>query len=193
MFCFSFRSPVSEFLLSDGQSQCWLLGNKLITITTSGGSGAAGSAANTPRVQYDKEGIFKGAFGQSRPEMIMSGRRRHKSAAVKSISETVILNPHSKDDLLIHRQSSPDERSDSDLSGTRSPQDEGMLSPATTTLPRTSVSLDSSRTEQHYSPDMASGKFMSHNINPHIHVWDKKTLNWFILIWFLKRVESFIV
>ncbi|XP_038058921.1 tuberin-like [Patiria miniata] len=32
------RSPVAEFLLAGGQSQSWLLGNKIITITTSGGS-----------------------------------------------------------------------------------------------------------------------------------------------------------
>ncbi|PIK60477.1 putative tuberin [Apostichopus japonicus] len=32
------RSPISEFLLVGGQSQSWLLGNKIITITTSGGS-----------------------------------------------------------------------------------------------------------------------------------------------------------
>ncbi|XP_022103490.1 tuberin-like [Acanthaster planci] len=35
---FSPRSPVAEFLLAGGQSQSWLLGNKIITITTSGGS-----------------------------------------------------------------------------------------------------------------------------------------------------------
>ncbi|XP_072035978.1 tuberin-like isoform X2 [Amphiura filiformis] len=35
------RSPVTEFLLAGGQSQSWLLGNKLITITTSGGSSRA--------------------------------------------------------------------------------------------------------------------------------------------------------
>ncbi|XP_063961204.1 tuberin-like isoform X1 [Lytechinus pictus] len=32
------RSPVSEFLLAGGQSQSWLVGNKVITVTTSGGS-----------------------------------------------------------------------------------------------------------------------------------------------------------
>lgn len=30
------RSPIAEFLLSGGQSQTWLLGHKLITVTTSG-------------------------------------------------------------------------------------------------------------------------------------------------------------
>ncbi|XP_030839899.1 tuberin isoform X2 [Strongylocentrotus purpuratus] len=32
------RSPVSEFLLAGGQSQSWLVGNKVVTVTTSGGS-----------------------------------------------------------------------------------------------------------------------------------------------------------
>uniref|UniRef100_A0A8C2ILG2 Tuberin n=1 Tax=Cyprinus carpio TaxID=7962 RepID=A0A8C2ILG2_CYPCA len=32
------RSPVAEFLLSGGPSMTWLVGNKLVTITTSGGS-----------------------------------------------------------------------------------------------------------------------------------------------------------
>ncbi|XP_071489878.1 tuberin-like [Diadema antillarum] len=32
------RSPVAEFLLAGGQSQSWLVGNKVVTVTTSGGS-----------------------------------------------------------------------------------------------------------------------------------------------------------
>ena len=35
---FLFSSPVEKFLLDGGQCQSWLLGNKIITITTSGGS-----------------------------------------------------------------------------------------------------------------------------------------------------------
>ncbi|XP_052360778.1 tuberin-like [Oncorhynchus keta] len=31
------RSPIAEFLLAGGRSMTWLVGNKLITITTSGG------------------------------------------------------------------------------------------------------------------------------------------------------------
>ena len=34
-----FRSLEAEFLLKGGQSQTWLLGHKLVTITTSGGGG----------------------------------------------------------------------------------------------------------------------------------------------------------
>lgn len=33
----SFRSPIAEFLLAGGRSMTWLVGNKLVTITTSGG------------------------------------------------------------------------------------------------------------------------------------------------------------
>lgn len=35
-FC-PFRSPIAEFLLAGGRSMTWLVGNKLVTITTSGG------------------------------------------------------------------------------------------------------------------------------------------------------------
>lgn len=35
LFC-CFRQPSAEFLLHGGQSMTWLLGNKLITVTTSG-------------------------------------------------------------------------------------------------------------------------------------------------------------
>ena len=31
------RSPIAEFLLAGGRSMTWLVGNKLVTITTSGG------------------------------------------------------------------------------------------------------------------------------------------------------------
>ena len=33
----NFRSKVADFLLAGGQSQSWLLGNKIVTVTTSGG------------------------------------------------------------------------------------------------------------------------------------------------------------
>ena len=33
-----FRTPVTTFLLDGGRSQSWFVGNKLITITTSGGT-----------------------------------------------------------------------------------------------------------------------------------------------------------
>lgn len=33
----SLRSPIAEFLLAGGRSMTWLVGNKLVTITTSGG------------------------------------------------------------------------------------------------------------------------------------------------------------
>lgn len=35
-FC-PLRSPIAEFLLAGGRSMTWLVGNKLVTITTSGG------------------------------------------------------------------------------------------------------------------------------------------------------------
>lgn len=35
----AFRSPVGEFLLAGGRTKTWLVGNKLITVTTSVGTG----------------------------------------------------------------------------------------------------------------------------------------------------------
>lgn len=34
---FPCRSPIAEFLLAGGRSMTWLVGNKLVTITTSAG------------------------------------------------------------------------------------------------------------------------------------------------------------
>lgn len=34
-----FRSPVGEFLLAGGRTKTWLVGNKLVTVTTSVGTG----------------------------------------------------------------------------------------------------------------------------------------------------------
>jgi len=36
------RSPVAKFLLEGGQSQSWLLGNSIITLTTSSGAQVGG-------------------------------------------------------------------------------------------------------------------------------------------------------
>lgn len=36
-----FRLPAADFLLKEGQSMTWLLGNRLITVTTSGCSNKA--------------------------------------------------------------------------------------------------------------------------------------------------------
>lgn len=36
---YSFRSPVGEFLLAGGRTKTWLVGNKLVTVTTSVGTG----------------------------------------------------------------------------------------------------------------------------------------------------------
>lgn len=35
----AFRSPVGEFLLAGGRTKTWLVGNKLVTVTTSVGTG----------------------------------------------------------------------------------------------------------------------------------------------------------
>ena len=99
-----FRSAVAEFLLKGGQSQSWLLGNRIITITTSGGQkvGRAGLCEKcllTARVASSK---FETPKLSSTPELESGGRRRHKSAAVRTVTEAIPLKPLSQDDILLH-------------------------------------------------------------------------------------------
>ena len=41
---FPHRSPVAQFLLKDGQQGMWVVGNKVVTVTTSGGGTKTGSS-----------------------------------------------------------------------------------------------------------------------------------------------------
>lgn len=117
------RSPVAEFLLQGGQHQSWLLGNNIITITTSGGSkvGRAGlcdkclQVARTASKKADDVSVSD-LIAQSATTPT-SGRRRHKSAAVKSHSETYTVKVVSQDDMHILRQSSRDNDAASGDSG----------------------------------------------------------------------------
>ena len=93
------RTPVADFLLAGGHTQSWFLGNKIITITTSGGAGVGNSGL------CDKCLMLARAAAKERSEASklsseMSSRearrKRHKSAAVKSHSETVTLKPLSQ-------------------------------------------------------------------------------------------------
>ncbi|XP_060567265.1 tuberin-like isoform X2 [Ruditapes philippinarum] len=104
------RSNMAEFLLAGGQCQSWLVGNKLITITTSGsGNKSANSgvcekclAAYQAVEQKDQRG----------------GRRRHRSAVVFSRSSSTMEPGYksSQDDFTVQSKTAFDDI-DLDLAG----------------------------------------------------------------------------
>ena len=106
---------MADFLLQGGQSQSWLLGNNIITITTSSGAkvGRAGLCEKCLAVARvaSKKADEKSGSVPDLPATVShpatpSGRRRHKSAAVKSLSETLPIKTVSQDDLQLFRASS---------------------------------------------------------------------------------------
>ncbi|KAK7072996.1 Tuberous sclerosis 2-like protein, partial [Halocaridina rubra] len=94
------RGCVAEMFVSGGQSQTWLVGNKLITITTSG-------CSQRPL----KHGLCDKCLqlcnlekGSPAPEPFISStvsvsRRRHRSEFHRTISHEANFKPQSKDDL----------------------------------------------------------------------------------------------
>ncbi|XP_074649402.1 tuberin-like [Tubulanus polymorphus] len=119
------RTPVTEFILSGGQSQSWLIGNKLVTITTSGGGNrvsglcekcenvcrASQALESTPNKQHrDSIGskdspnpVIEKSLETSSASDLRSKRRRHQSAAVMSVSnKSVPDKPTSQDDIQLH-------------------------------------------------------------------------------------------
>ena len=100
-----------------------MLGNKLITITTSGTkvgkNGVCEKCTALARAASEKDNPAKSGPVQSKSEV--SGRRRHKSAAVRSSSglEMSQTRAASQDDIRLHRHSSSEDgrpRSESDIS-----------------------------------------------------------------------------
>ena len=98
------RSPVAKFLLEGGQSQTWLLGNKIITITTSGGGGAKGTVGGLcEKCTAYYQGATDSSASKAPPA---SGRRRHKSAMTsRSSSSLEPGNRTSLDDMHIKGES----------------------------------------------------------------------------------------
>ncbi|KAJ8319018.1 hypothetical protein KUTeg_004109 [Tegillarca granosa] len=106
-------SHVTEFLLHGGQSQTWLLGNKLITITTSGGCNnkATQSGLCDKCMSHYQSG--QDTQEQKSAAQPASGRRRHKSAVVVSKSSST-LEPRARtsiDDSVVPSRSSYDDLS----------------------------------------------------------------------------------
>ncbi|KAK3596585.1 hypothetical protein CHS0354_015120 [Potamilus streckersoni] len=101
------RSHISDFLMAGGQKQTWLLGNKLITITTSGGAVTKGAnLCEKCMTQYH------GGESKDKLSSTQSGsRRRHKSAVILSRSSSVIQSTHSssQDDFAVQQRCSVDD------------------------------------------------------------------------------------
>ena len=98
---------MTDFLLSGGQKQSWLLGNKIITITTSGGSkvsksGLCEKCLTVARMASTK--LEKEQLSSSSSTSLTGGRRRHKSAAVKTMSESIDISLSSVDDMHLLRR-----------------------------------------------------------------------------------------
>ncbi|XP_064629998.1 tuberin-like isoform X3 [Lineus longissimus] len=144
------RSPVTEFLLKGGQSQSWLVGNKVVTVTTSGGGSRVGKGGLCEKCvslykgssQDEKESKEKEredahkvgvSCEDSQKQCLASKRRRHKSAAVKSVtvSDIGLQKQTSKDDIQLCR-GLPDEAEA--VSATSSPSSVKSRSPYQSTV-----------------------------------------------------------
>lgn len=139
------RTPVSEFLLEGGLSQTWLIGNKLVTITTSGGgvkatrtglcsrcttavrNGVAASQSVTATITDDAAAVGSQEAGDG----FGSKRRRHRSAigAADANHSTVVASAstagitQSRDDLELHRHASREHTFLDDKANDRGDQD----------------------------------------------------------------------
>ncbi|XP_060063486.1 tuberin-like isoform X4 [Ylistrum balloti] len=103
------RSQEAEFLLKGGQTQTWLLGNKVVTITTSGGGN--NKFGNTWLCDQCMAQIQGGEPPEKRPpQPDTPGRRRHKSAVV-SRSSVQEASKSSNDDIGIQARTSYDDMS----------------------------------------------------------------------------------
>ncbi|XP_041363648.1 tuberin-like isoform X2 [Gigantopelta aegis] len=78
------RSHLVQFLLSGGQSQTWLHGNRIITITTSGGGTKVGNTGLCEKCLV----LYQESYESKPPPPARHDRRRHKSAACVSMSHT---------------------------------------------------------------------------------------------------------
>ena len=106
---------MAEFLLAGGQAQTWLLGNKLITITTSGGGTKVG---NTGLCEKCTAAYHSNEPKDTKPAK--PGRRRHRSDLQISRSHSTVVPPppSSLDDMEVTPHRTRDDLSLSlDVSG----------------------------------------------------------------------------
>ncbi len=78
----NFRSSVAEFLLEGGQMGSWLVGNKIVKITTSGGGKVGRSGLCDKCLAFAQRASGKVINPVTPSET--PGRKRHRSAAVRS-------------------------------------------------------------------------------------------------------------
>ena len=110
---FAYRSPVAKFLLEGGQTQSWLLGNSIVSVTTSGGARVGRSGLCEKCLS-----IARTVTGQEPPSSVTHDdvssaaalRRRHRSEAVRTCrgedGSVAVLKPLltvSQDDIGLHR------------------------------------------------------------------------------------------
>lgn len=82
---------MAQFLLAGGQYQTWLVGNKLVTITTSGSGNKLGNSGVCEKCLA--------AYQSVEQRDLKTGRRRHKSAKVFRQSPNTMAPRKSVDDL----------------------------------------------------------------------------------------------
>lgn len=94
---------MAEFLLAGGQQQTWLIGNKLITITTSGSGTKSANSAVCEKCQ---------AVYHTTETKEHKIRRRHRSAVIVSKKSNALkenLKRSSQDDMTLGARSSTDD------------------------------------------------------------------------------------
>ena len=73
---------MADFLLEGGQEQSWLIGTKIVTITTSGGARVGSTGLCDKCLQFARRATEK--VNNPAPEVAATGRKRHRTEAVRS-------------------------------------------------------------------------------------------------------------
>lgn len=98
---------MADFLLSSGQSQSWLVGNSIVTITTSGGSKVGKSGLCEKCLSIARATRHLTPSDDPDEQSDEGNRRRHRSEAVATMKEDVSLIPLiSQDDMSLSRRQS---------------------------------------------------------------------------------------
>lgn len=104
------RLPTAEFLLSGGQSMTWLVGNRLITVTTSGcsqiplKSGLCDKCWNVCKVERDTETAARGGSHEKEKDEGGSSRASRQNSDEKSNNNTSASSPVEENKKLEHLQ-----------------------------------------------------------------------------------------
>ncbi|XP_045114580.1 tuberin-like isoform X4 [Portunus trituberculatus] len=94
------RSSVAKMLIEGGQEQTWILGNKIITVTTSGcGQRPMRNGLCDKCIQLCRKENNTAPPESSTPNPNTASRRRHRSELHRTISHEAKYKPQSKDDL----------------------------------------------------------------------------------------------